>query len=78
MVEKVLLCPACGKSGSSRKSVLLHYRKALEGWDPRWDRRMPHSQWAQAHGLKVQEGGYFFDGEALKRVLYDHLDSQQG
>lgn len=76
-MKKMLSCPACGKPGSSRKSVLLHYRKALEGWDPVWDHRMPHSQWALSKGLRVQEGGYCFDGEALKRVLHDHFDALQ-
>jgi len=74
--EKMFSCPACGKSGKSRQAILLHFRKALEGWDPNWDRSMPHSRWAKAHGLNVQEGGYFLDGEAIKRVLYDYFDSQ--
>ena len=77
-MAKESLCPACGKPGSSRQAVLLHFRKALEGWDPIWDRSMPHSRWALDQGLKVQEGGYFFDGEALKRVLYNHFDALQG
>lgn len=70
-------CPACGKRARSRSALLLHFRKALEGWDPVWDKTMPHSRWAVARGLKVQEGGYFADGEALKRVLYEHLDRPQ-
>jgi Fic family protein len=77
MTEKMLYCPACGKPGKSRQAVLLHFRKALEGWDPIWDPSMPHSRWAQDHGLKVKEGGYSLDGEAIRRVLYDHFDSQQ-
>lgn len=77
-MSKEFLCPACGKPGSSRQAVLLHFRKALEGWDPIWDRRMPHSRWALDQGLRVQEGGYFFDGEALKRVIYNHFDALRG
>jgi hypothetical protein len=77
-VTERLSCPACGKPANSRRAVLLHFRRALEGWDPVWDEAMPHSQWASARGLKVQEDGYFFGGEALKRVLYDHFDRQQG
>lgn len=73
-MENVFVCPACGKSGKSRQSILLHFQKALEGWDPIWNRDMPHSQWAKAHDLKVQDGGYFFDKEALKTVLYAHFD----
>ena len=75
MIKKEYLCPACEKPGSSRQAVLLHFRKALEGLDPIWNRSMPHSRWAQAHGLKVQEDGYFLDSEAIKRVLYNHFDS---
>jgi hypothetical protein len=76
MTER-LSCPACGKPGRSRRAVLLHFKKALEGWDAVWDKAMPHTRWALAHGLKVQEGGYFFDGEAIKRVLYNHFDRVQ-
>lgn len=76
-MPEIFSCPACGKPGSSRQAVLLHFRRALEGWDSIWDSRMPHSQWALGRGLKVHEGGYFFDGEALKRVLYDHFDALQ-
>jgi len=76
-MEIEYVCPACGKPGKSRQSILLHFRKALEGWDPIWNRNMPHSNWAKARGLKVQEGGYFLDGEAIKRVLYDNFDGQQ-
>ena len=59
VTEKMPFCPACGKSGKSRQAVLLHFRKAMEGWDPIWDRSMPHSRWAQAHGLK--KDGSFVD-----------------
>lgn len=76
MSEK-LSCPACGKQGNSRGSILLHLRRALEGWDPVWDATMPHSRWVQARGLKVEEGGYCFDGEGIKRALYGHLDRLQ-
>jgi len=71
-------CPACGKLGKSRMAVLLHFRKALEGWDPIWNAKMPHSLWALDHGLKVEEGGYFLDGEAMKRVLYVYFDGLEG
>jgi hypothetical protein len=74
MAEK-FLCPACGKSGNSRQAVLAHFKKALEGFDPTWDSSIPHSRWAINRGLKVQDGGYFFDIEALKRVLYSHFDA---
>ncbi|MBF4483106.1 hypothetical protein [Dehalococcoides mccartyi] len=75
-MEKEYICPACGKQGKSRQSILLHFRKALEGWDPIWNPTMPHSQWAKARGLKVQDGGYFFDGVALKQALYAYFDVQ--
>jgi Fic family protein len=78
MTERIYSCPACGKPFSSRKAVLLHFIRAMEGWDPIWDRSMPHSTWAKTHGLKVQEGGYSLDSQAIKRVLYDYFDSQQG
>jgi len=72
-----LSCPACGKPARSRSGVLLHFRRALEGWDSVWDETMPHSRWAAARGVKVHEGGYSSEGEELKQVLYDHLDRVQ-
>ena len=67
-------CPACGKQGNSRQSVLAHFRQALSGWDAVWDKTMLHSRWASAHGLKVGEGGYVFNNEAIKKMLYDYFD----
>jgi Fic family protein len=78
MIERTYSCPACNKSFGSRKAVLLHFMRAMEGWDPLWDRRMPHSKWAKDHGLAVEEGGYFLNSEAIKQILYDYFDSKQG
>lgn len=71
----IFICPICNKTGKTRQAILMHFRQALGGWDPLWDKSAPHSKWARECGLKVPENGYCFDNEGIKRVLYEYFDS---
>lgn len=83
MAQKQFYCPACKKDFTSEVGVYLHFRKALEGWDPIWDSKKPHTRWARNKGVKVSDEGLTNDFENLKEVIYKELgekglSSQEG
>jgi hypothetical protein len=69
-------CPACKKEFTTESGVILHFRQALTGWDPHWDSRQPHTNWARSNGIKVTDEGYTSDFEKLKDVLHEELSGQ--
>ena len=75
MAQEQIKCPACPRRFTER-GVRLHFRKALEGWDPIWDSSQPHSKWAQSKGIKVIDIGTTFDFDKLNNALDEYLSSR--
>ncbi len=73
LIGNQIQCPACHKGFTSERGVILHFRQALEGWDPIWDSRLLHTHWAQAKGIKVDEGSYAKDYYKLKEAVKEAL-----
>ncbi len=76
MAKKQFYCPACKKDFTSKKGVILHYRQALTGWDPHWDSRQPHTNWARNKGIKVSDEGFTYDFDKLKNAIDKELSEQ--
>ena len=69
-------CPACHKSASRRQDLYLHFYHALSGYDHLDDPVAPHTVWATAQGITVQEGSFIRerDRDTLKEALYRSLE----
>jgi hypothetical protein len=67
-------CPACNKPCASEKGVLLHFRQALEGWDPIWDAHKPHTNWARRMG--VMDEDFITDFKKLNITLKQYFNER--